>query len=407
MKKKQTAEITVTQSEQMELLPNCLDGELAAEESISFDTFWREDKPLLIVCMGLGRDSLAVLILLYRVGIVPDLIVFANTKGEKKSTYDYIPYLQNWLASIGFPPLTIVEADRTRDDSLEAMSLRLGVLPGISYRSSHTCSVQWKIEALDEYIENFLPAVKSIKAGRKIVRAIGFEANEIYRARRAAKDAVKTTTDEHGCKQTTAFAASDDEKYVSWFPLIQENIDRGGVVDLILDEKLRLPSKSACFYCGASKESEIFELSVNEPHLLFRALVMERAAQRNTVKVHTTIQGLNFGTPWAILECATPYLDRLDEVIERFGLDRAVEDGIRSPKSDLWKPKAHRVKLFIAAFGTKEQLERYMTSGEIDAECDPALNPFDSSGTQKQMFASLPQVGVEAVTAIAPEARAN
>lgn len=37
-----------------------------------------DDRPLLIVALGLGRDSTALLVLLYELGIRPDLILFAE-----------------------------------------------------------------------------------------------------------------------------------------------------------------------------------------------------------------------------------------------------------------------------------------------------------------------------------------
>ncbi|QDU97641.1 hypothetical protein Pla8534_54920 [Lignipirellula cremea] len=44
-------------------------------------------KPPLVVAYGLGVDSTAMLIGLQRRGVRPDLILFANTGGEKPETY--------------------------------------------------------------------------------------------------------------------------------------------------------------------------------------------------------------------------------------------------------------------------------------------------------------------------------
>ncbi|HKP11689.1 MAG TPA: hypothetical protein VJZ91_06245 [Blastocatellia bacterium] len=41
------------------------------------------DRPLLVVALGLGRDSIAMLVVIYELGIRPDLILFADTGGEK------------------------------------------------------------------------------------------------------------------------------------------------------------------------------------------------------------------------------------------------------------------------------------------------------------------------------------
>lgn len=347
-------------------------------QEITLQSFWADEatRPFLIVSCGLGRDSLALLILLSKFGIRPDLIIFADTKSEKQKTYDYIPTLRAWLKSVDFPDLTIVNAKRTRDESLESMCLRLGVFPSLAYRTSHKCSVQWKIEAINKYLKTYQPVIEARRAGRTLVRAIGFEAGEVYRAKRADENAVTVTEDETGCRRTTAFAVSPDEGYISFFPLIEQNIDFDGVLDLIVGENLPIPPKSACFFCPASKPVEIYQLSQEQPYLFFRALVLERIAQRNEIKKHTSIQGLNFGTPWGELECAAPYMDRLNQVIEIFDLDRAIEDGIPNSKNVEWKPKTHRVELFKNAFSTTEQLETFMTTGEIDPRYAPSNNPF-------------------------------
>lgn len=333
--------------------------------------------PFLIVCCGMGRDSLAVLILLKKLKIRPDLIIFADVGNEKPKTYGYLPVLRNWLQTAGFPDLTIVRAERTRDESLESMCLRLGVFPSLAYRTSHRCSVQWKIEAINKYLKFCEPVINARRQGRLLVRAIGFEAGEIYRARRVDVNSVLTVEDKKSGKfRTTAFAPSLDEGYISFFPLIEKQIDFDGVLSLILEEGLSVPVKSACFFCPASKPDEIATLSKEEPHLFFRALVMERVVQRNRIKVHRTIQGLNFGKPWLEMKEAEPFKKHLDVVIEIFGLDRAVGDGIANPQNEEWKPKAHRVELFRKAFGTKERLQTFLKSGEVDLRFAPSNNPF-------------------------------
>src|SRR5690242_14871591 len=67
-----------------------------------------EVKAPLVVADGLGVDSTAMLLGLWQRGIVPDLILHADTGGERPETIAYIPERQRWLASVGFPPLIIV-----------------------------------------------------------------------------------------------------------------------------------------------------------------------------------------------------------------------------------------------------------------------------------------------------------
>lgn len=334
-------------------------------DGISIQTFLEESrKPLLVVSCGLGRNSVAMVILFYKLGIRPDLILFADTGNEKPKTYAYIKILKSWLKLVGFPELTIVRAMRPRDASLESHCLRLGIFPSLAY-GRHGCSVQWKIEAQNNFLKTWLPAIEATKRGERIVRAIGFEAGEEYRARRAGAGKLtsktsKIKTVETGCKHRSSFAVSPDDGYISYFPLIECGIDFDGCLDLIGGEGLSLPVKSACFFCPASKIEEIINISVEDPHLFFRSLVMERVVCRNKIKPPGRVRGLDFGKPWMELECAAPYLERLDEVIEIFGLNRTAWDGIPDPKNEQWKPKAYRVEVFREAFSTAENLALFM-----------------------------------------------
>lgn len=336
-------------------------------DTITLDSFRGENKPFLIACFGGGRDSAAGMVLFSQLGIRPDLVLMSDTKAEREATYNYLPIMNGYLRSVGFPEITMVNAGRTRDSGIEAHLFRLGVFASLSY-GRHSCSVQWKIEGQNRYIANNAAVREARRQGRPICRAVFFEAGEEYRAKRADANAIGETVDATGCKRTTAFAVSpDDDGYVI-YPLIEAGIDFDGVLDLIVREGLPIPKKSSCTICAAMTELEIYELSQQEPHKFFRALVLERVVQRNQIVKAGRVQGIAFGVSWTKYECSAPYIDRLDEVIDLFGLDRAVEDGNPNSKSETWRPKAARVELFLECFSTAENLRRFM-----DDELDTAF----------------------------------
>ncbi len=103
---------------------------------------------MLRVSYGVGVDSTAMLIGLNRLGIRPDLILFADTGGEMPETYDYLPIIGRWLKAEGFPPVTVVQnsSPRAGHKSLIGECLTNGVLPSISYRQNHSCAIKWKIK---------------------------------------------------------------------------------------------------------------------------------------------------------------------------------------------------------------------------------------------------------------------
>jgi hypothetical protein len=99
----------------------------------------------LVVAYGLGVNSTAMLVEFVRRDIQPDLILFADTGGEKPETYGYLPVIQNYLARIGFPAVVTVRyvpkwaAYRT----LEQQCLHTGTLPSLAY-GGKSCSQKYK-----------------------------------------------------------------------------------------------------------------------------------------------------------------------------------------------------------------------------------------------------------------------
>src|SRR5271168_730722 len=62
----------------------------------------------LVVAYGLGVNSTAMLIEFANRGIHPDLILFADTGGEKPETYQYLKVIQPFLKRVGFPRVIVV-----------------------------------------------------------------------------------------------------------------------------------------------------------------------------------------------------------------------------------------------------------------------------------------------------------
>ena len=66
-----------------------------------------QDQPI-VVAYGMGVDSTAMLVGLHQRGIRPDLILFADTGGEKPDTYLYAPIIRQWLRDVDFPQFEVV-----------------------------------------------------------------------------------------------------------------------------------------------------------------------------------------------------------------------------------------------------------------------------------------------------------
>lgn len=248
----------------------------------------------LVVSYGVGVDSTALLVALYRRGIRPDLILFADVgDAEKPETYAYLPIMDAWLKSVGFPPITIVRYKPTRAPytTLEAKCLQNQTLPSLAF-GKHSCSLVFKAAPQDKYIAQWQPAVDAWSFGLRVRKAIGYDNGDQDCRRRAKADKAVAKKAENGDR--------DAERYSYWYPLQEWGIDRIGCLNLIAGAGLPLPMKSACWFCPASKKTEIIWLRDTHPVLFGRALAMERRA-RDGKHGLDTVKGLGRNFAWADL----------------------------------------------------------------------------------------------------------
>ena len=193
----------------------------------------------LAVSYGGGVDSTAMLIEFAAQGITPDLILFADTGDEKSETYEYIGYFSKWLRRKGLPPITTVRYEVGNFKhwppyhSLLENCLTNGTLPSPAFGGIHSCSQKWKIAPQDKYVNAWQPAIDCWLSGKKVRKAIGYDASVRDQAR-ASRYAVKY--------------GGSDEKYEYWYPLIDWGWDRDACIARIKRQRLRVPVKSACFY---------------------------------------------------------------------------------------------------------------------------------------------------------------
>jgi 3'-phosphoadenosine 5'-phosphosulfate sulfotransferase (PAPS reductase)/FAD synthetase len=236
-------------------------------------------KSPLVVAYGAGVDSTAMLIGMAQRKERPDLILFADTGDEKPGTYAYLPVINAWLKSVGFPPVTEVKNPRpvSGDKSLSDSCLRLGTLPALAY-GMHQCSLVWKRDPQHKYIKNWQPAIDARASGEVVTTCIGYDAG--------ARDSQRQYKAEG--KESPGFR--------NRFPLIEWGWDRVRCLEEIAAAGLPVPPKSACFHCPASKKHEIEELRNEHPDLFAKAIQMEETAR---AKGLTKILGLGRNFSWA------------------------------------------------------------------------------------------------------------
>ena len=212
-----------------------------------------------VVSYGGGVNSTAMLIEAVSRGIQIDLILFADTGGEKPHTYYYIKLFSKWLVKNKMPKIITITKGGIQE-TLEENCLRCNMLPSLAY-GFKSCSHKYKIQPQNKYCNNWLPAKELWKEGSKVTKFIGYDADEHHRAK-----------------------IPEDKKYVYKYPLVEWDIGRDDCIQIIKDAGLPPCGKSACFFCPASRESEVRQLKEIYPELAERAIAMERNANLKIIK---------------------------------------------------------------------------------------------------------------------------
>ena len=133
-----------------------------------------------IASYGGGTNSTAMLIECVKKGIEIDLILFADTGGEKPHTYEYVKRFSGWLKTRGFPEITTIKKGGIQE-TLEEECLRRESLPSIAY-GFKTCSQKHKIGPQIKYVNNWPPAQEIWGSGGKIIKLVGYDADEPLRS---------------------------------------------------------------------------------------------------------------------------------------------------------------------------------------------------------------------------------
>src|SRR5436305_12527296 len=191
----------------------------------------------LVVAYGLGVDSTALLVEFARRGIRPDLILFADTGGEKPETYQYLDVIRPFLARVGFPDVIVVryQPKWAVYSTLEGQCLHTGTLPSLAY-GGKSCSIKYKVAPQDRHVAGWGPAQRCWARGGKVLKAIGFDA---------------------GPADGRRHRYAEDRRYRYWYPLVEWGYDRPRCQQVIAAAGLPVPMQSACDFGPASTMHQI------------------------------------------------------------------------------------------------------------------------------------------------------
>lgn len=241
-------------------------------------------KPPLVISLGGGLNSTAMCVLFHERGERPDLIMFADTGGERQYTYDYLfgPFAA-YLDKIGFPPVTVVKGRVKGYETLEEECLGEPTLPSLAF-GFRRCSDHWKKRPQQRYMKNeWELGKKAWAAGIKVVQCIGYDAEESHRRK-----------------------IPDDKWWTYRYPLVEEGWGRDECQEALARAGLPRAKKSSCFFCPAMKKAEVVQLSKEDPELFQRAVDMEE----KSASTHS-LSGLGRHWSWKKLVSADDRQKRL------------------------------------------------------------------------------------------------
>ncbi len=259
------------------------------------------DREIIVDSYGGGTNSTAVLCGMAERGILPDLIMMANTVNEWPHTYAHLEVMQEWCKQMGFPPITIVQNDLPQgriDGSLYGECLRLGTLPSKTFGFS-TCSVKWKIEPQTKFLVQWM-AERGIT---HVTHIVGYDADEYHRMEKAEAMIAKKKA------EVPNWRNYETNKSL----LIEWGWGRDECIDAIKRHGLPQPGKSSCSMCPSSKKHEVIKLAKEHPDLYRKAITLERRALAGEGQAPAArVDGLGRHWNWETLagsDVATPETD--------------------------------------------------------------------------------------------------
>lgn len=290
-----------------------------------------DNNPLRIVSYGLGLDSTAMIVLMYQMGIRPDIIVFSDTGGEKPETYAYLDGFNAWLRSVGFPEVDVVKYAPTRAPytTLEGKSLANENLPSLSFRG-HECALVFKRDVITKFLKAHPLVQAAIAEGREIQKIVGYDDSPADRKRSAKTTKmrlkmIEKVEERRACGKAPLADQWEVAHLTNVYLLQDHNLTRPELPAIVESVGLPVPVKSACFFCPASRPEEVVQLKLDHPELFERALRIERVAQEGK---HKTRQGLSIGQwHWAWLADCNDPSEAAGIIKARTGKD--VKEGLR------------------------------------------------------------------------------
>lgn len=227
------------------------------------------DAPI-VVSYSFGLDSTAILAAMYKRGMRPDMLLFADVGSEHDYTYEIMPVIQDWLASVNFPPVTTVryalkkKAKHAHYVTIFGNCIANRTLPSLAFGGKKGCSIKWKGDVLDDYVLSWPNCVEAWQTrGIRTQRLVGYDCS--------CKDAKRFT---NALKKEKEGKVAPQFHFI--YPLQYWKLNREGCAKEVHSVGLPVIQKSSCYFCPSMKPDEVLELTEEnlESIVLMEALAL-------------------------------------------------------------------------------------------------------------------------------------
>lgn len=228
---------------------------------------------------GAGRDSVAVLVMQAK-GLISDYThVFCNV-GEKSENPATLKYLEEYIRpycernGIKFIETKKRDADGNPVDLWDyTLNQNTKTIPIPYYQkgtapANRGCTVDFKVRVLNLWIKS--------QGYTHVNLGIGFNADEASRARKKPLFPIDRET--HYDEKTHDWKVGRKLGFqmIYEFPLLEANINRANVEQIILKAGLPIPPESCCIYCPFMNRNARIEQKKHDPKSYEKAVYFER-----------------------------------------------------------------------------------------------------------------------------------
>ena len=209
-----------------------------------------------ILSWGGGVNSTAILAMI-KLGMLPELtkenthIVFADTGAEMPYTYEHttrclVPMSQEGWKCLQISPYKYPEFySKQIKGGLDAYCIEKQVMPS---RVNRWCTMEYKSKPIKEYRKSLNPNYQ------EVILILGIANDELKRAK---------------------FLGHNH----TYYPLIEQKIDRQGCIDLIAKSGLPIARKSGCYLCPFQGKAQWLELYKDYPNYFAEVEKIENIAR--------------------------------------------------------------------------------------------------------------------------------